>query len=383
MILFLLLLLPLLIGLGGHLLFRARVTAKELLVQEGALLLVICIGYGIALSDRASDVEHWNGRIANKWRATTGCCHSYPCRCVTTCTGGKNSTCSTHCQTCYLHSWDQAFYARTTNDETVFSDTCNSPGSAPPARWVEIVPGEPTSVEHSFTNYVKANAETIMRRTGALERWAGTIPEYPKVYDYYRADHFIVVGLPDLPRRAALNEQLAQVNAEQGRRREVNAIVIVAKAGDPSYAEAIREAWLGGKKNDLIVVVGAASFPQLDWVSVVSWSEREDMKLAIRDRIMGYGTFNGSAIVEVVRQEIAKGFVRKRWEDFDYLKATVEPSNAAKWVLGIIGVLLSIGMTVLFHQVDAFGEERLNEFFQDHKPRGRWRDGPVGFRLRR
>lgn len=357
MTLFLLLLVPVLIGLGGLLLGRGRITIKEFAVQEAVIAVVIVTGYLIALSGRSSDVEHWNGRIAKKWTASGSCCHSYSCNCTTTCSGsGKDRSCSTHCQTCYEHWHDQEFYATTTNQETVFSETCVRPHRAPPERWQSIVEGEPTTVDHPFTNYVQANPDTIMRRTGAADRWKGHLPAYPAVYDYYRSDQAIAVGIA-VPRLARLNESLATLNADLGRKKQVNVILVVAAAGDPSYAEAIREAWLGGKKNDLIVVIGTSSFPAITWVSVVSWSEQEEMKLAIRDRIVGLGSFDGDSVVSIVRDEAAAKFKRKRWADFDYLKATVEPTPGVQRALFIVGLLLSLGLAILFYRVDVFDEE--------------------------
>lgn len=352
MTLLLLLLVPLLIGVTGILIGRGKITVKEFAIQEAAILLVIGIGYAIALSSRSSDTEHWNGQIAAKIQKNTGCCHPYCCAYTTVCTSsGKTTSCHQVCTAwCHYHPYDVFWGATTTNGEEAYSNSCNSPSTRIPDRWAAIKLGEPTSMEHSFTNYIKGNPDSILRRTGAVARWPGNIPAYPVTYDLYRANKVIPVGLK-IPGLAEMNEAIAILNGEIGAKKQVNVILVVVASADASYAEALREAWLGGKKNDVTVVIGTPAFPQIAWASVMSWSEREDMKVTIRDRIVELGTF-GPAVVDVLRDEVNKKYVRKRWEDFNYLKSTIEPSSGVQWFLWIFGVSLSIGLAILFYRIE-------------------------------
>src|SRR5688572_20398262 len=78
MVLFCLLLVPLGLGLAGLFFSNGRVTLKEFLVHEASMLLLIGAAYFLALCNRTSDTEVWNGVVASKDRGTQGCCHSYP-----------------------------------------------------------------------------------------------------------------------------------------------------------------------------------------------------------------------------------------------------------------------------------------------------------------
>ena len=363
MTLLFLLLVPMLIGLAGLLFGKGKISWKEFLLQEGILLLVVGVGYAIALSNRSDDTEHWNGVIASKEVKNVTCCHDYCCVWGTCCTSaGKTRTCSPCCKMhCKRHGHDLNWSAVTSNKETVFDDGCNSPGSSPPARWTAINVGEPSSVEHSYTNYVKGNPDSILRRTGVAEKWASMLPAYPKVYDLYRADKLIAVGwgggLPGADLKA-LNFKLAELNGKLGASKGVNINIIVAKTNDAGYAEAVSEHWLLGKKNDVTVVVGASDLPRVSWVKVLSWSRSEEMKISIRDRVLSLGVLDPKRTIEIAGEEVGGKYVRRAWEDFDYLKSTIEPSDYAQRWLFSIGFVMSLGLWFLFHRRDVFGDEQ-------------------------
>lgn len=369
MMLFGLLLVPVLIGLAGLVFSKGKVTLKEFLIQEAVVVVVIGVGYLIGLHAATSDTEIWNGVIASKTTGRERCCHTYSCDCHQVCSGsGKDRSCRTECDTCYRHGgrktgWDGdvTWDAHSSNGEHVYHDGCNSPGSASPARWDAIVVGEPTAVEHSYTNYIKGNPDTILRRSGAAERFRRSIPAYPQVYDHYRANRFIAAGtqVPDLGR---LNARLSEINARLGAPKQVNVSVIIVAERDPMYLEGLREAWLGGKKNDLIVVIGAPEFPAVAWAGVVSWTRNEEVKIAIRDRIASLQSFEGDAVLGIVAEEVERKFIRRPMADFEYLKSTLEPPTWACWLLFVLGCIISVCLKIYFWRNDVFNEEGYRPF---------------------
>ncbi len=361
MVLFLLLLLPALLGLAGLLFSKGRVTWKEFLVHEGVVVLLVAVGYFIALAGKTADKEIWNGVVARKYQDTASCCHSYPCN-PHSCNCDSKGNCSTCWDTCYEHSHDIEWEAVSSNGELVFHDGCNAPGSYPPARWNAIAVGEPTAVEHSYTNYIKGNPDSILRRQGAEQKFAGLIPAYPRVYDWYRAERFLTVGVA-VPEARRLNARLAEINARLGSPKQVNVTVVVVRKDDPMYLEGLREAWLGGKKNDLVAVVGlketpeAADRAEIAWAGVVSWTRNEEIKISIRDRILGLKAFDGDRVLDIVAEEVASKFVRRPMADFEYLKSTIEPPRWAIWLIFVLGALLAVGLQIYFWMEDPFGDE--------------------------
>lgn len=362
MILFGLLIVPMLIGLAGLLLSKGkRVTLKEFLVQEAIVAVLIVIGYFIALSGQTADTEIWNGTIAKKWQGTQGCCHSYPCNphpCNPHPCGSKNSsTCYDTCyDTCYEHSHDINWNAETSNGETAYYEGCNRPSSAAPQRYGAIVVGEPTAIEHSYTNYIKGSPDTILRRQGIAERFAGKIPEYPKVFDHYRVNRVIGAGVA-VPDAKRLNARLSDINARLGAPKQVNVILILTKEGDQMYLEAVREAWIGGKKNDLVVLVGVPEYPRIAWAGVISWTRNEEIKISIRDRLVELSSFQGDKALDIIAEEVGKKFVRRPMADFEYLSSTIKPPMWAQWLLFVIGIIISVGLAITFWIKDPFGDE--------------------------
>lgn len=363
MMLFTLLLLPVLIGLVGLIAGKGKVTWKEFLVHEAIIVALISAGYFVALKSSLTDTEIWNSSIARKWQETSGCCHSYPCNCRQECSGsGENQSCSTVCDTCYQHLHDIEWLAMTTTQEIVYTDGCNPPGSSAPNRWQKIIVGEPAATEHSYTNYIKGNPDSILRRQGALKKFKAKIPDYPSVYDYYRANRFIAVGAP-IGNIADLNKKLSEINARLGAPKQVNIVVVIVNEADQMYFEALREAWLGGKKNDFIVIVGTPEFPKISWAAVLSWTKNEEVKIEVRDRVIGLAEFDGEKILGIIAEEVEKKFVRRPMADFEYLKSTLEPPAWATWLIFIIGCLLSIGLQIYFWNEDPFHDNERRRYF--------------------
>lgn len=359
--LFLLLAIPVVIGVGGWLVSRyhheGSFNWKELLTQVGVGLALASIGFFSAMCHRTSDTEIWNGRIAKKYKTTGSCCHSYPCNCRQVCSGtGKNRSCSTKCDTCYEHSHDDVWKAVTTNDEVAYENGCNRPGSSAPARWKRIKVDEPTAIEHRYTNYIKGNPDSVIRRQGLKEEYGDLLPGYPEVYDHYRVRRVLGVGVT-IPGAAKLDDRLDAINGDLGARKQVNVILLVVRTEDRGYLHALEEHWLGGKKNDAVVIVGTPRFPDIAWAGVMSWSDSEEMKIRIRDGIERLGTFDGDKVLDIVEREIASGFVRKQMSDFAYLKATITPSSAWLWLLYILTFLIAGGLQAYFWVADPFGED--------------------------
>jgi len=368
-----LLLIPALLGVLGFLFSKGKVNIIELAVHQLVILLVVGIGYAIALHSRTSDVETCNGVIAGKTVSNVGCCHPYCCMTCESCStdSNGNTSCSSYCcMTCYEHSSDVQWDAWTSNNEVVYSNGCNPPGTGTPARWDAIKIGEPTAVEHSYTNYIKGNPDSILRREGAEAQFGPKLPNYPRPYDYYRDNRFLTIGVK-LAGIDQLNYRLSEINGKLGAARKVNIAVVVVREADEKYLEALREHWLGGKINDLVVAVGVYDdATTIAWAGVISWTKNEEIKVDIRNAILDLKNLDGNSanqILTIVEDQVVAHFEHRRISEFEYLKASIEPSHFSKVLLTVIGLILAIGMQVFFWLEDPFEQFQTNAFNKQYR----------------
>lgn len=360
--LFLLLVIPLLIALGAFLWSalkqdrRYLISLKEFLVIVGVVVALMFIGYFLSRYTATYDDELWNGRIVNKQQERVSCEHSYPCN-PHPCNCDDKGNCSTCWDTCYEHSndWDWALY--TSNSERIEINRVDRQGVNEPPRYAEAKKGDPTAVVHGYTNYIKANPWSIMRRSGAMEEFKNLMPSYPlNIYDYHYIDRFLSLGVPVPPNISPLwNRDLMEINADLGKKKQVNIIFVVVPTADSSYLHALEEGWLGGKKNDLVIIFGILRYPEINWVRVMSWTRAEEVKIGLRDSLQEIGSLEKRGeIIAKTKELVDKLFVRRPMADFEYLMAGVRPPTWALVTLFVIGIGVSAGLTVFFYREDPF-----------------------------
>jgi hypothetical protein len=344
-----LLLVPVLIGVVAFFLGKRRITPGELLLQLAIVGALLTGGWHLARWTALRDFEIWNGRVVAKAAGTHGCCHSYECNCHDNCSGsGNERSCSKECDTCFEHASDLYWSATSSNNEVVYDNRCNPPGTATPASWESIQIGEPTAWEHPFTNYIKADPASVLGVGADLSRFSDRLPDYPRVVGH-KAARFLFQG--DSPLDAGvLNDGLAELNAALGSRYQVNAIVVVVKEDDPAFAEALRHAWLGGKKNDVVLVMGVAP-PTVRFARVFAWNRalgaEDAFKEALSVRVASLGAFDGARVLRILREEIEQHYERRSFSEFEYLLYRATPTPAALALLASLGGLVSALLTFI------------------------------------
>ena len=354
MVLLTMLIIPSIVALGFFLFGGKRVTIGEFVVQNLAQLAIMGIFLLIIGYRNTHDVEIWNGRIANKESQHVHCRHSYPCHCHQVCSGsGKRRSCYTHCDTCYEHRYDVDWFAHTTNSERIDIDTVDSQGLIMPPRWNSIQVGEPTAIQHSFTNYVKGSPDSLFRKQGLIEQYKDKIPPYPgTVYDYYHVNRVVAVGY-SIPYAADINRKLEEVNAELGKKKQVNLILVFTRNMPEDFFEALSQAWLGGKKNDFIVVTNTDSSNNVTWCRVMAWSANKMAEAAVETHVMLHGNeFDYNQLLITIQTDIDQNFVRKPMKDFEYLSRQTKPTMG-EWIFAmILGLTISVGLGILFLEND-------------------------------
>lgn len=344
-------LVPVIVGLVFFVFFEKEITLKEFIIQMVVQAVVAGVASGILYYKNVDDHEVWNGTVLKKAREEVSCEHSYSCNCVTVSCGKDCST--TICQTCYDHPFDVDWAVYTTNGERLTIDRINRQGTDKPPRFDKVAVGEPTSLVHRFTNYIKGAPDTLFRHQGLLEKFQNALPGYPQnVYDYYRLDRLVMVNGASIENPPAWNYQLAALNGKIGRQKQCNIISVFTKNLPQDYYYALEQSWIGGKQNDITVVTNVDNDGKIQWVGIMAWTKNELFKVKLRDDLMELGTIDKDKYFQTVEQDINKYFVRKHMSDFEYLRASIKPSKN-EWIISmLISLLIGIGLSIFFYKVD-------------------------------
>lgn len=333
----------------GWIILRKKIQDVHLHYIGVAVLSVILVFAALAGSivGQSYDIEILNGYVTGKQSRKVSCEHSYDCNCKTvrSCSGsGKNRSCSSSrvCDTCYDHSYDVDWEVHTSINSFNISRV-NRQGTTEPQRFTKVAVGDPVSTTHHYTNWVKAAPDSLfshIKTTVHSPNLLAMIPSYPaSVYDYHYVDRVISYGVPVVDIKQ-WNLDLAKVNAVLGASKQVNIIVLMVKTTDPTYEYALRDAWLGGKKNDVIVIFGVTEYPTISWVRVMSWTDKQILKVELRDDLIEIGTLQDRGVVlKSISDNVKKSFKRKEMRDFEYLQDEIVPPD---WLIAVL-VLLIIG----------------------------------------
>jgi hypothetical protein len=361
---FLLIFIPLIVAAIAKFKFHHTVTWKEVAVQTLSINAILAGIWFTGTSSQTSDFEIWNGQITGKNRHHDTYMESYSCNCRTVCSGsGSNRSCSTRCDTCYRKHYTVDWYLTSTigNIRLQYLDrTSRSVYNSPdPSIYTNAAIGGICSTENSYTNYVKAVPESLFSKVdeSQLEEFEELIPAYPRVYSIYKVNRVLVPGTTGI-NTDVWNNYLSEYQKTLGNSHQVNIILVLVNTADQMYRHALERAWIGGKKNDIIVMIGSSEFPKIDWVDTITLgnnSGNELMTVQMRDSIMEIGTIEDHVpVIDTIAKTVTEKFDRKPMADYDYLKDEIEPPTWVVILAFFLSIALSIGATIYFHKEDPF-----------------------------
>jgi len=328
----------------------------EMAVASVLAIVVAGAVYGFGLYDQTADQEIWNGQLVSKQRIHDTYEQSYECNCTSSTDSKGNTTRS--CQTCYETHYTVEWLCNTTIGTLQYDkldSTSRSVYKKPdPFLYTRAQVGDPVSRSVAFTNYVKAVPDSLFHQHD-IQKFEKLIPPYPgNIYELYRINRALAAGvmIPDL---ADWNQDISLILRKLGPQKQANVITVFVNTNDMNYVQALEGKWIGGKKNDIIVIMGVTQYPKIDWVAVSSWTDSQIFKVQLRDAITEIGVVDRSKIIAAIEQHTMKSFVRKKMKDFEYLKAQIEPSATVLTLAVILSMLASIGSTFYFYKYDPFG----------------------------
>ena len=348
----LLLVFPILWPFIAKVIWKNEITRREIAINLAIGVFIVTVGWFGGRYAKTADIEILNGEVTGKHSEDVSCKHTYECNCRQVCSTDRkgNRSCSQSCDTCHEHPFDREWHVGTNLGDYEI-DTVDRQGLTTPRAYANAYIGQPVARSHLFTNYVKASPESLfntLAEKSAFERFKDALPAYPShVYDYFSINRILVSGTtgPDV---AQWNGKLAEMLKSVGPAKQANVIVVFTGSTDPQYAAALRSAWLGGKKNDVIVVIGAPKYPAIAWARVISWTDNATFKVQLADDIENLPAATPDAVLAVVKADITQGFVRKHMRDFKYLQWEIEPPMWLLILLFVASVAASVGSSVYF-----------------------------------
>lgn len=322
--------------------------------------LVISFVYALGVYGQTYDVEIWNGKITGKTREHGHYQQAYSCNCRETCSGtGSSRSCSTTCDTCYEDRYTVDWTANSTIGSFRIDRKDWSSRAVyllpDPKRYTEINKDDPCSDRRSFTNYVRAVPESLFHANPLLsKKYAGMIPNYPDdIYDIYHINRVFGVGF-NLPESKQWNQALSHSLKDLGTGKQANAIVLFVKGAEPDYQYALESAWVGGKKNDIIILIGISEWPNIQWAAVSSWTKSEIFKVQLRDDIMALEKVDRAQVLALFEKHTAQSFQRREMKEFEYLKDEIEPPMWVIILALILGLAASFGLSYYCYREDPF-----------------------------
>lgn len=359
MIFLLLFIIPFIVCFCFYLFGNKKVSTKEFITQLVIQFFVVVFSISSIYYQNTYDVEVLNGRVVDKKRVEVSCEHSYSCNCRTECSESCDSdhdchqSCSMVCDTCYEHDYDVDWNVYTDLSQSFTIQRVDRRGLTEPLRWTNTLVKEPISINHVYTNYIKASPNTLFKNQSLIKKYVNKLINYPiNIYDYWKIDRLVSLNTGALQDQKTWNSDLMELNAKYGRSKQANILIVFVRNMDREYFYALQQFWYGGKKNDIISVVNLDSSNNITWVEIMTWANDSLFSVKLRDDLLKVGKLDREMILSVIDQDVGKYYSRKSMKNFSYLKSSVVPSAKQLCVSLIIGFAISIGLGIFFYRND-------------------------------
>lgn len=224
----------------------------------------------------------------------------------------------------------------------------------------------PWSSIEQYENKVRVSRTNFGFRTADK----ATVARFPRPVD--QGDVSVLHGY-GVAVDAAAEAKLRRMNADFGKTYRIHTLVLLfdcAKDGQDVML-AVRDAWQGPNKNELVVCIGMTQSGVIDWVDVMSWMDDTTIHALIRQDLTAQvtpgtaPTFNGDRLVQVLRERIPKYWQKKDFRAFDYLGVETP------WWVWLICVIFAAGAGVGALAIIEAYEDRPWQFLKGKMTYGR------------
>lgn len=342
---------PVLIIWVSRYMFPHQISYKEMGIQFAVISIVVTITFFAGTGSLSHDTEILNGYIVSKDRIHDTYEDPYDCNCSTDSDGNKS------CMTCYETRYTVEWLAKSSVGgfqfkklDKSFRSVYNEPN---PKNYVNCKIGEPASREHSYDNWIKAVPDTLFSSTSFDPQYVSKIPSYPRVYGHYKLNRVINVDSKITTAEInKLNFSISSYLKTLGKTKEVNVIVVLTEIDQQEYRYSLESKWLGGKKNDVIVIIGLDDH-KFTWVDTITFAlnaGNEHFQVNMRDNLMTLGEFDVDGISAITQKTILDYFDREFMVKYEEIKEDIEPPTWALVLMFIFSVFGSLGLSYYFYR---------------------------------
>lgn len=204
---------------------------------------------------------------------------------------------------------------------------------------------EPVNTKHGYENRVQASRSVFnYQKIKKEEAKQLGLFEYPKIQLF---NYPAVLGNCG-PNTEMANNRLRYHNAMLGKSKQLRMWLLCTDSPDPSFGQLQESYWVGGNKNEVVVILGKG------WSHTFSWTDNKEPLITIRD----FATQDSDPVrvVDAMAHYLEAGFVRKNFEDFSYL--TIETPTWAIITTFIVTLLVNVGLSYLIIHNEWYEEER-------------------------
>lgn len=355
---YLLALIPVLIAGISLFFLKNTITWLEAGAQLLAGIAIVAVVYWTGTYSQIADKQVINGYIQSKARTHDTYLESYSCNCRTVRVGKSSSR---HCSTCYRRHYTVSWDLKTTVGpirinklDSTWSAVYLTPD---PTLYTQANVNDPCAKEVVYDNYIQGAPNSIFHNVGTVNpKLQSLVPPYPYVYDIYKVNHVALAGYKPSVWDKTLDRELGARLRTLGAQKQVNIVVVLANTNQKLFKYALEREWLGGKKNDVVVVIGTTKFPDVQWVDVFTYANTADnnkVAVAIRDDLLRLKTLEDPVkVANIITTDVARDYKRKPMSDYEYLMDEVEPPGWVIMLAAALSVVISLTIVYFCHRND-------------------------------
>lgn len=225
---------------------------------------------------------------------------------------------------------------------------------------------EPLVSQHTWTNKVQASSDVHNYREFTKEEAvAAGLYEYPEFW----SGGYELLTILDRGKshyNTAYGRYWRYLNGKLGPMKKVRLWVVIFRGKSLETARMQEDYWKGGNKNEFIFVIGVDKANQVQWGHIISWTERQKVKIEARNYIAEMDKLDLMKLAKWAEIAIPAGFVKPDFtEKFDYL--TINPSGAAIVISFIVILFINIGVCIWI--VKNAHHDRVQSDWSNHRSR--------------